>query len=401
MKTQKTSLQFLSWIVIVPLGLTGLSILGEDFVSGAGSLLLAIFFIPSVFDSFKFKFAKSKSQRRLCKVVIFLIGLIIIRVISAGIDVHYESQVEEIQAAFNGLEKDSDQLLELAQIESSIKNLPEKYLARFESITNDIRIYRSYYSGTNSLLSAESIVSKLSPGNLDSLYSTSHLEVTSNRVLNEKIVDGLITSIPTSDDFPSEADYYNFRFRHAKERENTSKSEFYFSKVLEANRKFDFDEDDVIYAIDKFYSLDGYDKKLYNYVRRNKANKFFVLLELSRKLFESEENVKAYEIIAKALKVEKDNKHAVRLAGNIAFARNHKKTTVRHFEHLNELKALDRESCEILRDLTRYVAGWNYYSICCDGSRSESTGRGTCSHHGGVCRSKKEPIYRFKYGYCG
>lgn len=34
----------------------------------------------------------------------------------------------------------------------------------------------------------------------------------------------------------------------------------------------------------------------------------------------------------------------------------------------------------------------SYTTRCCDGTSSSSKGRGTCSHHGGVC-NWNEPIY--------
>lgn len=48
------------------------------------------------------------------------------------------------------------------------------------------------------------------------------------------------------------------------------------------------------------------------------------------------------------------------------------------------------QACKNYRELsakTRY----SIRSVCCDGSYSSSTGRGTCSHHGGVCRTEHVP----------
>ena len=56
-------------------------------------------------------------------------------------------------------------------------------------------------------------------------------------------------------------------------------------------------------------------------------------------------------------------------------------------------------ACQLLREETRQrvVTGYYTYSVCCDGTTSSSTGRGTCSHHGGVCSTKSEPIYNIRY----
>jgi tetratricopeptide (TPR) repeat protein len=54
------------------------------------------------------------------------------------------------------------------------------------------------------------------------------------------------------------------------------------------------------------------------------------------------------------------------------------------------------EACQQYRELT---ARTRYYtrSVCCDGSTSSSTGRGTCSHHGGVCGIEHVPYKEYVY----
>lgn len=46
----------------------------------------------------------------------------------------------------------------------------------------------------------------------------------------------------------------------------------------------------------------------------------------------------------------------------------------------------------IIKEITGYI------TRCCDGSTSYSSGRGACSHHGGVCK-RNEPIYRERRKY--
>jgi len=54
----------------------------------------------------------------------------------------------------------------------------------------------------------------------------------------------------------------------------------------------------------------------------------------------------------------------------------------------------DKEACSHLRELT---AKTRYYTQtkCCDGTTSSSTGRGTCSHHGGVCGTTYLPYKKY------
>lgn len=67
------------------------------------------------------------------------------------------------------------------------------------------------------------------------------------------------------------------------------------------------------------------------------------------------------------------------------------KTAKKYLKKAAELG--DSESCDIYRDITA-ATKYSYYSRCCDGSTSYSTGRGACSHHGGVCGTIREP---YKY----
>ncbi len=66
----------------------------------------------------------------------------------------------------------------------------------------------------------------------------------------------------------------------------------------------------------------------------------------------------------------------------------YKKSAKRYFE-IGTRKG-SSEACSELRELTAKTR-YSKESICCDGSRSYSTGRGTCSHHGGVCRVEYVP----------
>lgn len=50
---------------------------------------------------------------------------------------------------------------------------------------------------------------------------------------------------------------------------------------------------------------------------------------------------------------------------------------------------------EKINPIIREITGHNIYLECCDGTTSNAVGkRGACSHHGGVCKTVNEPIYR-------
>lgn len=54
----------------------------------------------------------------------------------------------------------------------------------------------------------------------------------------------------------------------------------------------------------------------------------------------------------------------------------------------------NKNACKEYRELT---ARTRYYkrSRCCDGTTSSATGRGACSHHGGVCRIENVPYKEY------
>lgn len=400
MKLSNLNLQFLSWVVAIFLVFMGLSIFSDDNFAGMSFLALGIFFMPFVFDAFNLRFARNTRQRRVFKTGIFLTGFLAIAIFSGVKDSKLDRRLNKIRASYANLSDTSNLLHELNQLELQVNALPRKYISEFDTILQDIEAFRSYHADGNVYKSSRFDASRLSAEELDSFYSKSYLHLANNEVVNREILEELRASIPVKEDFQKEVDYYNFRYKHSIQKNDKVSAIEYFEKILKSDKGFDFNNEDLIFALDHLHSIDNGQVVLYNYIRRYKSDQFTILVKLGEILAKAEEHRKADEIVRKSLKIEPDNPKAVRLAGHIANSRNHKKTAIKHFEHLNELRQLDRESCEILRQLTKYVAAWNYYSKCCDGSRSESTGRGACSHHGGVCKSMKEPIYRYKYSYC-
>lgn len=65
-----------------------------------------------------------------------------------------------------------------------------------------------------------------------------------------------------------------------------------------------------------------------------------------------------------------------------------------YFKKAAELGNMD--ACEQYRELSAKIR-YTTSSECCDGSSSSSTGRGTCSHHGGVCSIVHTPYKEYTY----
>jgi tetratricopeptide (TPR) repeat protein len=403
MAKRQVNLRFLSWIGVLSILPMGLSILNHDTISGILLICLSILLIPSIFDRFNFKFAQKTFNRRLVKLGIFSMGFVMTLVISGINDLRNESKVTNIKSRFKELTEQENHHIysEIELLKVDINNLPHRYKSRFDTVLKDIQTYQSLIPNKDSLsYSSIPYLNRFSPKEVDSLSSGVKLQFTFDQKLNSLVNKALAESILLEDDFSSKEDYFNYRFIHAKNSNDPEIAMSYFEKIISLNKDYPFTSEDINYAINNYLKFDGYDRLLIRYVKNNMASDVEVQLNLARGLFIQKKFKSAYSLVSSTIMKNDDNIEAIKLAGHIAYARKHKKTAKRHFEKLNELNALDLKSCKILRELTKYISHWNYYSICCDGSRSGSTGRGTCSHHGGVCRTMKEPVYRYKYSYC-
>ncbi len=138
---------------------------------------------------------------------------------------------------------------------------------------------------------------------------------------------------------------------------------------------------DTIEAINLYNNIDKY------YPESGKYNNLIGVLYSRTK-----KNNKAISEFKKAIKKEPKNDIFLYHLGvsylNIKSKRNAKK----YFKSSMELG--NKSACKEYRELS---ARTRYYkrSRCCDGSTSSSLGRGTCSHHGGVCRIENVPYKEY------
>jgi tetratricopeptide (TPR) repeat protein len=85
---------------------------------------------------------------------------------------------------------------------------------------------------------------------------------------------------------------------------------------------------------------------------------------------------------------------------NLAFCyleRKSKSQAIKYYKMAADLGNI--EACKQHRELTARIR-YNTQSRCCDGSLSYSTGRGTCSHHGGVCTIEHTPYKEYTVPSC-
>lgn len=123
------------------------------------------------------------------------------------------------------------------------------------------------------------------------------------------------------------------------------------------------------------------DKRFPNEIRLKKS-----LGNHYRKEGDIRQAIKQYEFI---LREKSDNDlETAAMLGDLCLEAKNKSKAKKYYKIAAELG--DKRSCQEYRELTA-VTKYKRFSRCCDGSISYSTGRGTCSHHGGVCRIEREP----------
>ncbi len=108
--------------------------------------------------------------------------------------------------------------------------------------------------------------------------------------------------------------------------------------------------------------------------------------------FTTKSNVKAIQYFKKYIALDTSDASIYRKIGQSYLNLRKKKSAKKHLRIAT--KKGDSEACNELRELT---AKTKYYpqSKCCDGTTSSSTGRGTCSHHGGVCGTEYIPYKEY------
>ncbi|WP_237275874.1 DUF3761 domain-containing protein [Tenacibaculum ovolyticum] len=100
---------------------------------------------------------------------------------------------------------------------------------------------------------------------------------------------------------------------------------------------------------------------------------------------------KAIKYYKNHLKIDSSTNIINKIANNYLKIK-YKKSAIKYYK-LSADKG-NKEACHKVRELTAKI---KYYSLtlCCDGTTSSSTGRGTCSHHGGVCGKKYIPYKEY------
>lgn len=152
----------------------------------------------------------------------------------------------------------------------------------------------------------------------------------------------------------------------------------------------------IIHVANKFLKMKDTTEAISVYEEALRSHpKWIVLHKRLGNIYANSKNyrkaVKHYETCSKA------GKSSAELELNLAnsyMKLKKRKAALPHFQLAAEKGS--RTACETYREMTattRYTTS----SACCDGTSSSSTGRGTCSHHGGVCGIRRTPHKVYNY----
>ncbi|WP_299243777.1 tetratricopeptide repeat protein [uncultured Aquimarina sp.] len=113
---------------------------------------------------------------------------------------------------------------------------------------------------------------------------------------------------------------------------------------------------------------------------------------LGNTYFTTQSDVKAIQYFKKYIVLDTSDALVYKRTGQ-SYLRLRKKKSAKKYLRIATKKG-DLEACIELRELT---AKTRYYTRtkCCDGTTSSSTGRGTCSHHRGVCGTEYIPYKEY------
>lgn len=167
--------------------------------------------------------------------------------------------------------------------------------------------------------------------------------------------------------------------------------------ILEFLKRFEDDslhhEEALVYAGNKLARLgeDDLAIELFDQILREYPSKIHYEYRLGV-LYEHHEDNRKMLKHYKAYLNKEGNKHRAEVCNSLGVYYMEHKNKWQAKKYFKEGMELGNENCcNNYRELSA-VTRYNTYSRCCDGSTSSATGRGACSHHGGVCKIVHEPL---------
>ncbi len=200
-----------------------------------------------------------------------------------------------------------------------------------------------------------------------------------------------LTSTFSTDNFNNFTNTFYFSADRAYELQKRELSSKLLHQLIDSVNTYNMPNlEKTLYAVSqKFFrykdSLNGV-KTLKSIIKNNPDSKS--AYKVLGNYYFNKDNNKTIHYLTKYIEIDTTDAPIYRKIAASFLNKKHKKSALKYFR-ISANKG-DREACLSLRELT---AKTKYYSrsLCWDGTTSSSTGRGACSHHGGVRRIEYVP----------
>jgi tetratricopeptide (TPR) repeat protein len=222
-------------------------------------------------------------------------------------------------------------------------------------------------------------------------------QILADSTSNSLLIEKMNANAKSLEDFESEKEYWTYRARRSYGLVDLGAFNEHLSKA--AKMKGDHKIAPILFEHLINYKKQSGDLEgnyeICKIALKDDSQNTKVIMLLADLYFSKKKYKSAIKYYKQYLKINATNPVIHTKVGIAYEATRNKSKAKAHYQSAIDLEGSGGQACERLRELTVKIVDYSYYSECCDGTTSSSTGRGTCSHHGGVCRTMKRPITRY------
>lgn len=366
------------------------SFLIGSIIPGITSLIFGIVLIPALLDKIleKRKYQIKSAGKVLIRLVAFIIFMVAVGVEEAAEEEQRIEAIKNATAYFDEEEKisygSSNQ-----NIQDHLQYIDSVYSANEVSLSEREKQLQAEIQQISSEEKLLIFIDSLDETEYDKLLKS---ELDRKFLENEKLNQVLLTEIgklaKSESDFNGRKEYLAYRAERAYKANDLISFENYLAEAVKQKDNYKI-SDDLFFRLAEHQKnnenskgvTDAYELGLIN----NPDNKDF-LENLGNQKFNEEKYSQAIKYYKQYLKIDNANANIYTYLGYAYEALKNKSQAKLHYKNAINLEGNGGEACKRLREITAKVK-YRYTGLtqCCDGSTSGSTGRGTCSHHGGVC----------------
>lgn len=375
------------------------SFLIGSIISGITCLIFGIVLIPAFLDKIlkKSKYKIKSTGKILIRIISFIVFMVAVSAEEAAEEKQRLEAISSVTSYFDEAEKISYGSSK-QNTQNQLKYIDSIYSANEASLGEREKQLQSEIQQITSEEKLLTFIDSLSEVEYDNLLKG---ELNRKFLKDEKLNQILLSEIgqlaKSENDFSSKKEYLAYRAKRAYKASDFQSFESYLSKAVKLKDDYTI-EDDLFFELAKQHkndeNLKGVSDAYEMGLKNNPASKDF-LENLGNQKINEEKYSQAIKYYKQYLKIDNANASVYTYLGYAYEMSRNKSQAKLNYKSAINLEGNGGDACKRLRELTVKVVGYNYSSRCCDGSSSGATGRGACSHHGGVCGTIKTPITRY------